>query len=229
MFFIGTISSCIVINLSLQIVDYGSEVITLLLRRCLDQIIVKDGETSQLKRDLVTAVIRYLLDRPNFSTNLCEALDGMPISEGFLGDISNALGFSVTEKIGIGLALSDCENPDLRMRGKFGSNIGYAILSILFQQCCLSPFLVFQLLSCFLGQNFCIAQIEELCANPSSILNSDQIQDIVMFLYRTEGLSKHMDSFTKILSLLQSKGCSFFLSAPLLTNDINAANNLRWL
>ncbi|XP_074578118.1 uncharacterized protein LOC141834681 isoform X2 [Curcuma longa] len=178
-----------------QLVECGSEVSTFLLQTCLDQILVKDGDIPPLKKDLVSAVVRYLLDKPHFSTNLSGALSSISINESFLEDISNTLGMSVAEKIGVGLGLLDSNNPDLKMR----------------------------------GQNFCIAQIEELCANPSSTLHTEQIHDIVMFLYRTEGLSKHMDSFTRILSLLQLKGRSFFLSAPLLTNESKVVNNFRHL
>ncbi|OAY69195.1 CCR4-NOT transcription complex subunit 1, partial [Ananas comosus] len=79
------------------------------------------------------------------------------------------------------------------------------------------------------GQNFCIAQIEQLCANPTSTLSNEKIQDIVMFLYRSEGLSKHMDSFTNILSLLELKESSLFLPAPWMKNDTQPVNPLRHL
>lgn len=102
---------------SFQLAECGSEGSTFLLQMCLDQILDQDGDTPPLKKDLVSALVRYLLDKPHFSTNLSEALSSIPINESFLEDISNTLGMSVAEKIGVGLALLDSNNPDLKMRG----------------------------------------------------------------------------------------------------------------
>lgn len=82
---------------------------------------------------------------------------------------------------------------------------------------------------CFfiLGKSFCVAQIDEICANPITILSHKQIQEIFMFLYRSEGLSKHMDSFMKMLSLLQLEKSEFILS-PILEEDLSGENSLRY-
>lgn len=72
----------------------------------------------QLKPDVLAAIFRYLLDKPNFSTVLCEALRSSVIGEGFLGEFCNVLQFSVSEKIGLGLALADSENGDVRTSGE---------------------------------------------------------------------------------------------------------------
>ncbi|CAA6673569.1 unnamed protein product [Spirodela intermedia] len=107
-------------------------------------------------------------------------------------ELCQALNLSTSEKIAIGLALSDSENFDFRMRGK----------------------------------NFCVSQIDEICANPIPILSHKQIQEIFMFLYRSEGLSKHMDSFMKMLSLLQLERSEFVLS-PILEEDLSGENSFR--
>lgn len=73
-----------------------------------------------------------------------------------------------------------------------------------------------------------MARIEELCANPSSLSCSEQIQDIVMFLNRSEGLSKHVDSFMQMLSLLQLKETPPFVLTPLLPDEMHETNFLRW-
>ncbi|XP_010933666.1 uncharacterized protein [Elaeis guineensis] len=178
-----------------QFAEYRSEGSILLVQTCLDQVKLNGEEVQnlQLKRNLVSAIFKFLLDRPNFSTIFSESLKGTPMGEGFLKDLSSALNLSEAEKVGIGLALADSEIPDLKMRGK----------------------------------NFCVSQIEELCANPTSILSEERIQDIVMFLYQSEGLSKHIDSFTKIVSLLQLKDSTSFLSTTILTNDISVVNSWR--
>ncbi|KAK1261309.1 hypothetical protein QJS04_geneDACA021630 [Acorus gramineus] len=178
-----------------QFVDYGLEGCILLLQNCLDHLNAHGGDLQIVKKpELVSAVFRYLLGRPNFSTAFCESLRSTSMSEGFLGSLSKALNLSTPEKIGIGLALYDSENPDFRMR----------------------------------GQNFCIAQIEELCLNPT-VISDELIQDIVMFLFRSEGLAKHVDSFTKMLSLLQLKEKTPFILAPMVADHHCSDKSLRHL
>uniref|UniRef100_A0A0D9XMB8 CCR4-Not complex component Not1 C-terminal domain-containing protein n=1 Tax=Leersia perrieri TaxID=77586 RepID=A0A0D9XMB8_9ORYZ len=65
------------------------------------------------------------------------------------------------------------------------------------------------------GQKFAISHIEELCANPTHVLSNDQIHEIVVFLHQTDGLSKHMDSFTNIISLLKVKERPFYVPDPI--------------
>ncbi|KAM5554755.1 hypothetical protein ABKV19_022924 [Rosa sericea] len=78
------------------------------------------------------------------------------------------------------------------------------------------------------GKNFCMAQIEKLCETPVDRISSEKIQNIVMFLQRSEGLSKHVDSFMQILSLLQLKDDeNSFVLSPLLSDELRDANFLR--
>ncbi|XP_043718242.1 CCR4-NOT transcription complex subunit 1-like isoform X2 [Telopea speciosissima] len=179
-----------------QFTEYGSEGSILLLQSCLDHTNFHSGDTQnmQLKPDFLAAIFRYLMDKPNFSTVFCEALRSTSITEAFLGDFCNALCFSVSEKIGIGLALSDSEILDIR--------------------------------TC--GQNFCMYQIEEWCAHPTSVDFHGQIQNIVMFLHQSEGLVKHVDSFMRMLSLMQLKDISFVLD-PFISDDLHGADSLRHL
>ncbi|XP_043718243.1 CCR4-NOT transcription complex subunit 1-like isoform X3 [Telopea speciosissima] len=176
-----------------QFTEYGSEGSILLLQSCLDHTNFHSGDTQnmQLKPDFLAAIFRYLMDKPNFSTVFCEALRSTSITEAFLGDFCNALCFSVSEKIGIGLALSDSEILDIR--------------------------------TC--GQNFCMYQIEEWCAHPTSVDFHGQIQNIVMFLHQSEGLVKHVDSFMRMLSLMQLKDISFVLD-PFISDDLHGADSL---
>ncbi|XP_024032955.1 CCR4-NOT transcription complex subunit 1 [Morus notabilis] len=76
------------------------------------------------------------------------------------------------------------------------------------------------------GKNFCVAQIEELCANPVN-LNSEQILSIVMFLQQSEGLAKLVDAFMQMLSLVQLKDVSTFVLTPLLSDEQRDAQFLR--
>ncbi|KAL2234042.1 UNVERIFIED_CONTAM: CCR4-NOT transcription complex subunit 1 [Sesamum indicum] len=107
----------------------------------------------------------------------CEAAS--PINEELLQSLSGALQLGVSEKIGIGLALSSSENHDIRMCGK----------------------------------NFCMGQIAELCANPVVFESTELIQQILMFLNRSEGLSKH-------------EGAKFIL-APFLPDEQREDNFFR--
>ncbi|CAI0393707.1 unnamed protein product [Linum tenue] len=77
------------------------------------------------------------------------------------------------------------------------------------------------------AKKFCMSLIEELCADPVSITSTEQIQKIVMFLQRSEGLSKHVDRFMQMLSLLQSKDVVPFVLSPLLSEELREANFLR--
>ncbi|KAA8539793.1 hypothetical protein F0562_026485 [Nyssa sinensis] len=178
-----------------QFVEYGPEGSILLLRTCLDHINFAGGDmhSMQLKPDLVAAIFRYLLEQPNFSTVFCEAVRTMVISEPFLGDFCDLLHLSVSEKIGLGLALVDSENPDIRTN----------------------------------GQKFCMGLIEELWRNSTSIDSAEQIQNIILFLYHTEGPSKHVDSFMQMLSLMEPKDGTPFILAPLLSDELREARFSR--
>eukprot|EP01018_Ginkgo_biloba_P022479 Gb_12251 [translate_table: standard] len=77
------------------------------------------------------------------------------------------------------------------------------------------------------GQNFCKAKIMELYQNPVAGVSEDIIERILLFLYQSEGLSKHVPTFLQALSLLQPKAQTSLLLTPLFTNDVNEVNSLR--
>ena len=57
--------------------------------------------------------------------------------------------------------------------------------------------------------------------------STQQIQDIIMFLQRSEGLSKHLDSFMQMLSLVQLKDVTEFVLSPLLSDELREEKILR--
>ncbi|KAF5959204.1 hypothetical protein HYC85_000413 [Camellia sinensis] len=175
-------------------IGYGTEGSMLLLQTCLDHLNIygRDLKNMQLE-PIFGSIFKYILDKPNFSTVLSESLRSTVINEDFLESLSNALNLSATEKIGIGLALSDSENLDISMCGK----------------------------------NFCMAQIEELFASHACVDSAEQIQNIFMFLHRSEGLSKHVDSFMQMLSLVQLNEGDRFILAPFLLDELREATFLR--
>ncbi|KAJ0100167.1 hypothetical protein Patl1_19850 [Pistacia atlantica] len=77
-----------------------------------------------------------------------------------------------------------------------------------------------------IGQNFSMGQIEELCGNPASIGSAEKIQNIIIFLYRSEGLAKHVDSFMQMLSLMDPKERTPLILAPLLSSNLQEARSL---
>ncbi|KMT00009.1 hypothetical protein BVRB_1g018420 isoform D [Beta vulgaris subsp. vulgaris] len=171
-----------------QFTEHGLEGSLLILQSCLDYMNLCGTDVKNVHlHPVVSSVFRFILDKPNFSTVLCQCLKHVTIRDGFLDDLSNALGLSLPEKIATGLAFSESENPDARL----------------------------------IGTNFCMTQIEGLFGNPSTIEPTEQIQNIFMFLHRCEGLSKHVDTFTQMLSLMQLKEGVPLVLSPLLPDDLN--------
>ncbi|XVF73469.1 hypothetical protein PTKIN_Ptkin12aG0203600 [Pterospermum kingtungense] len=177
-----------------QFTEYGIEGCIVVLQTCLDFLNSHKTDSKSLQcEQVVGSIFRHAMDKPNFCTVFCLSLRSMDISEDFLVNFAKAIKLSMSEKIGIGLALSDSENPDTRMCGK----------------------------------NFCMAQIEELQSNPASLDSSEQTQNIVMFLQCSNALSKHVDSFIQMLSLVQAKDLAQFVLTPVLSDELRGANFLR--
>lgn len=72
-----------------------------------------------------------------------------------------------------------------------------------------------------------MGQIAELCANPVAFESTELIQHILMFLSRSEDLSKHVDSFMQMLSLVQLKEGAEFVLAPFLPDELRGDNFFR--
>lgn len=91
----------------------------MLLKACVDHLHQQKTDVKNVALEKVVAsIFRYLLERPNFSTVLCESMRNSEINEGVLENLSYELQLSVLEKIRVGLALSDSENSDIRICGK---------------------------------------------------------------------------------------------------------------
>ncbi|KAI3711268.1 hypothetical protein L2E82_41237 [Cichorium intybus] len=78
------------------------------------------------------------------------------------------------------------------------------------------------------GRNFCMRQIEELCAT-SSLHSADYVQDVLLFLNKSEVLSKHVDSFMQLLSLVQFDKDSEFILSPLLSDELQDSKFMKKL
>lgn len=93
-----------------------------MLRVCLNQMLLNAGEVKnlqlQLQQRLLSDVFRYCLRKTCFTTSFCEVLTTIALTDDFLESLSNLLELSVAEKIGVGLALSDSENSEIKQKGR---------------------------------------------------------------------------------------------------------------
>ncbi|EPS67619.1 hypothetical protein M569_07155, partial [Genlisea aurea] len=173
----------------------GTEESILLLQSCLDSLNLHEKDLNYLQLPLLYAsIMKLIMNRPNFTTVICESLRMAPISEEFLQKLCSALQLSGAEKIGIGLALSNSEDYNIRLHGK----------------------------------SFCMSQIADLCSSPFEFEKSCLIQEVLLFLKRSEGLSMHVDSFIQMLSLMKLDAEQFIL-LPLVSDEFHEQNFLRHL
>ncbi|VFQ85948.1 unnamed protein product [Cuscuta campestris] len=178
----------------IQFATYGFEGRVLLLESCFDHLDIYGKDLKNVRFDeVVASIFKFILDKPNFSAVFCVAVRGLTIDEDFLENLCSALQLSVSERIEVGLALSDSDNADVKM----------------------------------CGRSYCMHQIEELCLNNPSSISVEQIQSILLFLNQSEGLSKHVDLFIHMLSLVRSNGGSQFILAPLLSDEHHETNSWR--
>ena len=100
-----------------QLADCSPDGCVLLLQVCVDELLLNVGGEKN-PQPLVATIFRYCLEKPYFSTSFCEVVSTIPVNDGFLETLSNELELSAAERVGVGLALSDSENPDLNLEGK---------------------------------------------------------------------------------------------------------------
>ncbi|KAK1408886.1 hypothetical protein QVD17_41009 [Tagetes erecta] len=77
------------------------------------------------------------------------------------------------------------------------------------------------------GKNFCMRQIEAFCATHAPLHATDYVQDVLLFLNKSEVLCKHVDSFMQLLSLVQFDKGSRFVLDPLLSDEFHDSKLLR--
>lgn len=102
-----------------QFIEYGVEGSVLVLQTCLEQLHFNRTDLKGMQLEPVfVSIFKFLLDKPNFSTVFCQSLRSLEINDEFLENLSNVLHLSLSEKIGIGLALSDSDIIETRMSGE---------------------------------------------------------------------------------------------------------------
>lgn len=103
-----------------QFIEYGVEGSVLVLQTCLEQLHFNRTDLKGMQLEPVfVSIFKFLLDKPNFSTVFCQSLRSLEINDEFLENLSNVLHLSLSEKISIGLALSDSEIVESRMSGEY--------------------------------------------------------------------------------------------------------------
>lgn len=69
--------------------------------------------------------------------------------------------------------------------------------------------------------------IKELCANTGQIESTEQIQNVILFLQKSEDLSRHLDSFTQILSSAQPRDEFSFALTPIRSQEVHETDVFR--
>ncbi|XVE56396.1 hypothetical protein DITRI_Ditri04bG0005500 [Diplodiscus trichospermus] len=69
------------------------------------------------------------------------------------------------------------------------------------------------------GQDFCVGLIHELCGDPASLDSLEEIQNVILFLYQSKGLTKYVDFFMQMVALTEPKERTPLILAPLLRGD----------
>lgn len=196
-------------------VDYEVETSIPVLKTCLDCFTARRSQPNALQLEkVVSLVFKRVMKLSNSGTLLSHALNDVELTDDFVDDLSNALRFSISEKISFGLALTDFERSDAKTSGKADSSpcptchTSYVYLSY-------DGFLVFR----FVGRNLLLSQIEELSANTGLIESTEQIQNLLLFLQKSEDLSSHLDSFLQILSSARPSDDFSFAPTPILSQE----------
>jgi len=103
-----------------HLTGYGLDGSIVLLQSCLNQMNLCQGDVQnmQLKLELLSIVVKYLVHQPNFSTVFCEAMKNTHTGESILVDLSKTLHLSLPEQIGLGLALADSEDTNQSQEGQ---------------------------------------------------------------------------------------------------------------
>ncbi|KAJ0235619.1 Transcription regulator [Hirschfeldia incana] len=167
-----------------QLVDIGIETSVPVLKMCVDCFTVRRSHpnASQLEK-LLSLIFKRVLKNSNLQTLISHALEDVEVTDAFVDELTNALGFSIPEKVSFALVLADSERSDAKTS----------------------------------GGKLLLAEIEKLCATPGEIDSTEQIQNVLLFLQQSEDLSRHLDSFLRIVSSAQPRDGFSFALTPFLS------------
>ncbi|KAF8111472.1 hypothetical protein N665_0074s0008 [Sinapis alba] len=103
-----------------QLVDCGVETSIPVLKTCIDCFTARRSHPNTLQLEkLVSLVFKRVLKNSNLQTLISHALqDVVDVTDDFVDDLTNALGFSIPEKISFALVLADFERSDAKTSGR---------------------------------------------------------------------------------------------------------------
>ncbi|CAH2039394.1 unnamed protein product [Thlaspi arvense] len=78
-----------------------------------------------------------------------------------------------------------------------------------------------------IGRNLLLAQIDQLCTNAGQIESTEQVQNVILFLQKSEDLSRNLDSFIQFLSSAQPRDDFSFALSPILSQEVHEADVFR--
>lgn len=182
------------------------------LKTCIDCFTVRASHPDALQLEkVVSLVFKRVLKNSNLQTLISHALQDADVTDHFVDDLTNSLGFSIPEKIRFALVLADFERSDAKTSGTFLFLFASSPRFYFIFMCKHSGLLL------SVGRNLLLAEIEKLCATPGQIESTEEIQNVVLFLQQSEDLSSHLDSFLRVLSSAQPRDDFSFALTPFLS------------
>ncbi|WZZ84220.1 hypothetical protein YC2023_104792 [Brassica napus] len=103
-----------------QLVDVGIETSIPALKTCIDCFTVRRSHPNALQLEKLVSLVfkRVLNNSNNLQTLISHALQDVEVTDDFVDDLTNALGFSIPEKVSVALALADSERSDAKSSGR---------------------------------------------------------------------------------------------------------------
>ncbi|KAL0732249.1 hypothetical protein Bca4012_008458 [Brassica carinata] len=102
-----------------QLVDYGVETSIPVLKTCLDCFTVRASHPNTLQLEkLLSLVFKRVLKTSNLQTLISHALQDVEVTNDFVDDLTNALSFSISEKISFALVLAAFDRSDAKTSGR---------------------------------------------------------------------------------------------------------------
>ena len=105
----------------LQLVDVGIETSIPALKTCIDCFTVRRSHPNALQLEKLVSLVfkRVLNNSDNLQTLISNALQDVELTDEFVDDLTDALGFTIPEKISVSLVLADSERSDAKSSGTF--------------------------------------------------------------------------------------------------------------
>lgn len=108
-----------VVHFFWQLVDNGVEASVPVLKTCVDCFTARRSHPNTLQLEKVLSLVfKRVFRLSNLGTLLSHALRDVEVTPEFVHDLTNSLGFSVSDKISLALALADFETSHAKTIGK---------------------------------------------------------------------------------------------------------------